>query len=180
MRRWTYSVLIVLMALMTACGPNSPASGPQSWFDAPLDNSILPMGAIQVTSHAADPGGLSHMELSVNGAVVDTSPSSNTGDKLVTFNQTWTPPGPGNYTLQVRAQNSNGDWGGYASEQVTVSGGGVVQGLVYADLNGDGAIQSGEGRFSPTRSRLLLNRCSTQPPRGGKNGFGLQSTHRRR
>lgn len=144
MRRWTYSILIVLMALMTACGPNSPSSGPQSWFDAPLDNSILPMGAVQVTSHAADPGGLKQMELSVNGAVVDTSPSS-TSDHLVTFNQTWTPSGPGNYTLKVRAQNSNGDWGGYTSEQVTVSGGGVVQGLVYADLNGDGDIQSGEG-----------------------------------
>jgi hypothetical protein len=145
MKRWTYLILIVLMALMTACGPNSPSSGPQSWFDAPLDNSILPMSAVQVTSHAADPGGLSQMELSVNGAVVDTSPSSNTSDNLVTFNQTWTPPRPGNYTLQIRAQNSNGDWGGYASEQVTVSGGGVVQGLVYADLNEDGDIQSGEG-----------------------------------
>jgi hypothetical protein len=145
MKRLMYSILIVLMALMTACGPNSPSSGPQSWFDAPLANSILPMDAVQVTSHAADPGGLSQMELSVNGAVVDTSPSSNTSDNLVTFNQTWTPAGPGNYILQVRAQNNNGDWGGYASEQVTVSGGGVVQGVVYADLNGDGDIQSGEG-----------------------------------
>jgi hypothetical protein len=157
MKRWMYSILIVLMALMTACGPNSPASGPQSWFDAPLANSILPMGAVQVTSHAADPGGVSQMELSINGAVIDTSPSSNTGDTLVTFNQTWLPSGPGNYTLQVRARSTSGIWGGYTSEQVTVSGGGVVQGVVYADLNGDGDIQGNEGPLDSVT--VDLNGC---------------------
>ena len=157
MKRWMYSLLMVLIALMTACGPNSPSSGPQSWIDTPLDNSILPMGAVQVISHAADPGGLSQMELSVNGVVVGASPSSNTSDNLVTFNQTWSPSGPGNYTLQVRARNNGGVWGGYASEQVTVSGGGVVQGVVYADLNGDGDIQSNEGPLDSVT--VDLNGC---------------------
>ena len=157
MKRWMYSLLMVLITLMTACGPNSPSSGPQSWIDTPLDNSILPMGTVQVISHAADPGGLSQMELSVNGVVVGASPSSNTSDNLVTFNQTWSPSGPGNYTLQVRARNNGGVWGGYASEQVTVSGGGVVQGVVYADLNGDGDIQSNEGPLDSVT--VDLNGC---------------------
>ena len=54
--------------------------------------------------------------------------------------QQWTPAGPGNYTLMVRAQNTAGTWGDYAQVAITVGqvSGGTVQGAVYSDLNGNG------------------------------------------
>jgi hypothetical protein len=120
-------VLLMLLGIATAaCNQfNSPQSialgaGPQSWIDAPPDASALPLAPYKIISHSSDFGGIAQIEVSVNGAVLVTKAGTGAIGELVTANQIWTPPSPGNYTLQVRAQNSGGVWGGYAQAVVIV------------------------------------------------------------
>jgi len=116
-----------------ACNPiNSQAltaqTSPHSWIDAPLDGVVRPpnpcavLGAsCEVISHSTDPLHIVQVELSVNGQVVQTLPNPDPSQSLVLTKQQWLPPGPGNYTLRVRAQNSAGVWGEYAQAIVTIA-----------------------------------------------------------
>jgi hypothetical protein len=124
MKKRTVLPFVLLIALvMAGCdGGNSAAqAGPQAWIDTPLDGSAVPLAPLEVISHAADLAGIDAVELSVDGVVVDTAAVDETAT-LVTVHQTWTPPGAGNYTLQVRAQNTVGTWGEDAQAVVTVGG----------------------------------------------------------
>lgn len=117
--------LVTLTGLIVACnagGPAiGPAAGPHSWIDAPLDGSVVPLSpAIEITSHSADPLQIVQVELSVNGQVVQSSPNPNSSQTLALTKQQWSPSGPGNYTLRVRAQNSTSAWGEYAQAVVTI------------------------------------------------------------
>lgn len=98
--------------------------GPAAWIDAPLNNSLLPLAVYEIVVHASDPGGVSAFELSVNGQLLGTIPvgPDQAADTLAHASQTWLPPGPGSYLLEVRAANTNGEYGPSAFAQVTVGG----------------------------------------------------------
>lgn len=121
-------ILIVLVWLVPACGPaqanqaSDDLVAQQAWFDAPLPGSIWPQAPVQLISHYSDPDGIATIELSVNGTILETFPSPDTSSQLVVDTRNWTPPQPGNYTLQVRSQNKNGNWGSPASVSFTVEG----------------------------------------------------------
>jgi hypothetical protein len=121
-----FLLLALLAALVTACGPQAQqvaqTSGPRAWIDAPLNGSSLPLAACEVVWHGAYAAGIAQLELSVNGSVVATIPNSDPAQTLVTARYTWTPPAPGNYTLQARAQSQPGDWGAPVTAIVTVGG----------------------------------------------------------
>lgn len=118
--------LVALAGLTVACSSTpstlGPAAGPRSWIDTPLDGSTWPPSPVMVISHSADPLRVVQVELSVNGQVAQVSPNPETGETLALTKQQWTPPGPGNYVLKVRAQNSTGVWGEYAQAVVTLLG----------------------------------------------------------
>ena len=139
-----FLVLILFMIIGAACNPEDAQklaqTGPRSWIDAPLSDTNVPLAQIEVISHSSDPLQIVQVELSVNGAALRTDPNPDSGGTLATMRQKWTPSGPGNYVLMVRAQNSAGIWGDYAQAVVTVGAvsGGTVQGAVYSDLNGNG------------------------------------------
>jgi hypothetical protein len=122
---------IIWIALGTACNAiNSqlPAvqTVPYSWIDTPLDGTAYPPNpcaaqtGCEVISHSSDPLHIVQVELSVNGQIVQNTPNADTSQTLVLTKQQWSPPGPGNYTLMVRAQNSAGVWGEYAQAIVTI------------------------------------------------------------
>ncbi len=156
---------ILFVTIGVACSPgvsqNVVKPGPLSWIDAPLPGSNLPLAQLQVTSHSSDPLHIAQIELSVNGGVLRTDPASDSAATLVTTKQQWIPPGPGNYTLMVRAQNAAGAWGDYAQAVVTIGGGGVVQGVVYSDLNGSG-LPNDVGDAPLDGVVVTLTGCSTQ------------------
>jgi hypothetical protein len=124
MNRLIISILICL--LLAGCnlpeasiplGINLP---PQSWIDAPLDGSRLPLAAYPVVFHGSDPGGVAQGEFSVNGQVLANPGNPDAGNHLVVFRVDWIPPAPGEYTLQTRARNSSGDWSDYAAVTVFI------------------------------------------------------------
>ncbi len=121
--------LIALLA--SACGPSSgsPAGGATSlhaWFDAPLPNStFLPPNPCQIVAHGASPNGIAAFELSINGAVSANIPSPDTKSSLVTLTRDCGLSEPGNYLLQIRAQDNAGKWSDYAETNLIIPGGGT-------------------------------------------------------
>jgi hypothetical protein len=114
---------LVIAALLAACNlPMQFSVGPQAWIDSPLDASVLPLAPVVVISHSSDLGGIVNVELSVDNAVLLTSPNPNASQTLVTLQQPWNPAAPGTYHLRVRAQNSAGLWSGYAVALVVIKG----------------------------------------------------------
>jgi Bacterial Ig domain len=118
--------LAAFCMIVSACnlaGPQAsagPLSGPTAWIDAPLPGTeFRPPNPCLIAAHANDPQGIAQVELSLlNGEVLQTNPGPGAGTSLVSTNFSWTPPGPGTYNLQVRAQNVNGDWSAYAQTVV--------------------------------------------------------------
>ena len=111
-------------ALLTACNlPGSPgASGPHAWIDYPADGMSFSFGTIVVQSHATGPSGVSQVDLYVNGTRrrTDLNPDSAAG--LVPMSQAWVPEGPGAYTLEVRAQDADGNEGHSRLIHVVITG----------------------------------------------------------
>lgn len=116
---------VVIVFTVAACSPadSAPASsGPQSWIDAPLPNSTMPLAPLNVISHANDPEGVHSFELSVDGQVMDVSDVAKGGvpEPLAMMTQQWAPPGPGTYLLTVRASGPDGTYGQAATVYVHI------------------------------------------------------------
>ncbi len=117
--------LLVFLALAACDLPLSkgPQGAPQAWFDMPLDQSTYPAAPVPLIFHASDPGGIQQVELWVNNQPAGKFNSPDVKASLVTFHQNWTPPGPGKFTLQVRALSNQQVWGGFTQTHILVTGG---------------------------------------------------------
>ncbi len=116
-------VCLFLAAGASACNlpAQAGAGGPQAWIDAPLTGDTITVGTnVEVTSHSSDLSGITNVELSINKAVLNTANIPEADKTFVLIKQIWTPTEPGVYELQVRAQNTSGQWSDYAVVLVTV------------------------------------------------------------
>ena len=127
MKRIFTLLLIIITFSLAGCNfPGVVAPGPAgvmaptAWLDAPLDGMFIPLAPYEVIFHIADEGGVAQGELSVNGQVLSSLQNPDGTETPATLRAMWTPPGPGVYTIQVRAQGTSGNWSGYASARVTV------------------------------------------------------------
>jgi hypothetical protein len=146
--------LLIFALLLAACAPQAPISGtggsagqPVSWWDAPLPGTIVDseLPAVQLVSHHSDTSGIAEIELTVNDEILVPVPGPPETEKLITDTREWTPPGPGEYTLRVRAKNNNGQWSNYAETYIIVpniedllpnaESTGIVEGVVFAGLS---------------------------------------------
>lgn len=138
------SILMSLLTLLAGCGvcdsyngiiagflgqptpvPNSDDllgfSVSRPVIESPLNNSELPLLPFVVSTYAGHPAGAVQAVLLVNGQEVRTDPvvpvpdPKHPGSFLMTkIDQTWTPPQPGAYYLQVRVT-----WSGDAGKEIT-------------------------------------------------------------
>lgn len=102
-------VLIALTIALAGCEMPSSVGGTNVWIDVPLDGLSIAEGqSINIEGHASSPQGIARVEIWINGEmtfeVVDPPAMGN----LNAFSQTWTPPGPGDYTIQVVAFSGDG------------------------------------------------------------------------
>jgi hypothetical protein len=120
--QWITVFLMIFIAGCNAAESSSVGSvsgGARTWFDAPLDGSNLPLAPYPLVVHAYDPGGVTQVEISVNGVVLATlKPSITSGLALV--NYTWDPKTTGNFVLRARSQIGAGSWNSEASVTVTI------------------------------------------------------------
>jgi hypothetical protein len=77
---------------------------------------------MEIVLHAADPGGVAAVELSVNGEVLSRRPPDDASTPLVNQHVDWDPQAPGEYVLTARAQNHAGAWSPVAVSNVTLTG----------------------------------------------------------
>ena len=107
---------LLLVILLVGC--LSPRGGPQTWIDFPLNDSSLPLAPVSITAHASHSSGVSTIVFAVNGdeqAAVTVG-----GTRLEDATYQWVPPAPGRYTLEVRSQDRNGNFGSSTVVVVTV------------------------------------------------------------
>ncbi len=100
--------LVFILSLLAGC--NLPTSSSVFvWIDVPLDGLILPaVQAINIDGHAASPGGISRIEIWIDGALQANIESPPTEAGLASFHLDWTPASNGEYTIQALAFGTDG------------------------------------------------------------------------
>ena len=103
--------------------PNSVSNDglPYAWIDSPLTQSEFAPGMIQIIAHASGPNGLSGLEFSVDGAVLEERPIAAETGQLAIESFGWAAEVPGVHTLALRAKDGE-VWGTRAEVQVIIQG----------------------------------------------------------
>jgi len=112
--------VIVFILMMNGCSPSDGSSNafgsesPRAWFDSPEPGTIYyPPNPCSFVAHGSSPVGVAKFELLVNGNP-STIPSPDHDASLVTLTRDCGISEPGPYGLQLRAQDNEGNWSGYA------------------------------------------------------------------
>lgn len=114
--------LVFSLSLLAGC--NLPTSSSVLvWIDVPLDGLSLPdVQAINIDGHAASPGGISRVEIWIDGVLLANIENPPVNGGLASFHLNWTPASIGNYTIQALAFSSNGSASQPDSARVTFGG----------------------------------------------------------
>jgi len=108
--------------------PTSEPGPSQTWIDAPLHNSTLPLLPYTIVFHSASFVGVTEFEIQINGVAVATVPPLAAGSggsqygTLFMSEYNWNPPAPGTYLIKVQAKG-NGQFSPPDQVQVIIKGG---------------------------------------------------------
>jgi hypothetical protein len=89
-------------------------------IDLPKDGEVILQAPYEIVYHGSDLTEVTQLELAINGVPITIQSNPAVGTGFVLMRYTWTPPAPGTYIIQTRAQNQNGEWGPYAFITITV------------------------------------------------------------
>ncbi len=104
-----FFLLLTFSILISSCEMPIDLTGTNIWLDVPVDGISVPVGqALQIEGHASSPEGISKIEIWINGELYFEVENPSTKGTLSNFSQEWTPPGPGEYTIQVLALGGDG------------------------------------------------------------------------
>ena len=115
----TAKLLVFLCLVAAGCG-GAVGAGPQAWIDKPLDNSQFERGPIIIQAHASDADGVASFRFFVDGQQINEVSAG--GGRLGDASVEWQPPGPGSYTIEVRATDQAGNEGSPAFSTVIIGG----------------------------------------------------------
>lgn len=110
-RRVLVGLLIVLSCSIFTFGCEMPTDADKTsiWLDVPVDGITVPEGQLlKIEGHASSPNAISKVEIWINGELRYEVDNPTTQGKLTRFSQEWTPPKPGEYTIQVMALSEDG------------------------------------------------------------------------
>jgi len=109
-KRWLKLLCVLALGtlLLSACG-GSPAGGTTAWIDVPVDGLTFPsLQLIKIEGHAASSGGISRVEIWINGVLLTTINDPPMEGGLAAFHAEWIPSAPGEYTIQAVAFGADG------------------------------------------------------------------------
>lgn len=108
-KQGAWKLLACLLLMISAVACSQQMTGPQTWIDAPVNGSSVPVGAsIKVLAHAYAPEGVAEVLLSVNGAAYRRNPPKQPGSTFSEATLEWFPQQEGDYVLQVTAFSQSG------------------------------------------------------------------------
>jgi len=102
-------LIFVLTLLLSACFGQRASGGPYVWIDVPTDGLQVPVDQpIRIEGHASYDGEIARVEVWVNGEphLVQENPPAQ--GNLAHFDQSWMPPGAGEYIVEVKAVGVDG------------------------------------------------------------------------
>ncbi len=107
--RTTLVSSLVILALLAGCELPPSLGGVSVWIDVPLDGLTFPdVHAIRIEGHASSAGGISRVEIWINGGLLTTIHNPPMQGDLAAFHAEWTPSAPGEYTIQAVAFGADG------------------------------------------------------------------------
>jgi hypothetical protein len=112
-------VALVLLVLVPGAGAGEMPDA-VAWVDAPLDGSTVPAAPLEIVAHATDPGGVTTVAVSVDGALIATVPFDGR-TSLVTARVAWTDVTPGIHLVTAQGRGSSGALGLPAGAVVVVA-----------------------------------------------------------
>jgi hypothetical protein len=109
-RRVSRNCLILgLTVLLPACFGQPSSDGPYVWIDVPIDGLLVPVyQPVQIEGHASYSGEIARVEIWVNGEPHLVQENPPTQGNLAHFDQSWMPPGAGEYLVEVKAVGVDG------------------------------------------------------------------------
>lgn len=110
-RRWILKLLLlfILTLFVSACNGFGPEGGTFVWIDVPVDGLTVLVGeAVTIEGHAANPGGITQVEIWVDGDLLFTLDALPSEGDLTRFSASWLPPGEGEYSIQAVALAGEG------------------------------------------------------------------------
>ena len=122
------SILLLGSFLLSACGSSleetisyiSPE--PQTWIDAPLHKSTIPLAPYEIIMHATDATDIHQFEISIDNTVVAVVEPSMQNGLLHSASLVWQPANEGVHYIKVRSKNISNTWSNAATADVTVDG----------------------------------------------------------
>jgi hypothetical protein len=126
-KRWV--LIVIFIVGLTACEASPDDSDMpieaqgQTWIDAPLPNSKIPMLPYKLMFHGASANGIAEFEVLINGVLTTKVLPSSTGMNGTLFfgEFLWTPVAPGTFLVEVKAIGNSQD-SSFAQVYVTVMG----------------------------------------------------------
>ncbi len=114
--------LAVISLILNACA-SALAGDAAIWIDAPRDGlTFEAVQPIAVEGHASSRGGVSRVEVWVDGALIETISELAPKGEFVSYHTTWSPSGTGTYTIQTVAYSIDGVASAPDSARVTFGG----------------------------------------------------------
>lgn len=104
---------VTFCLFLSACNlpGQKEASLPRVWFDMPLPETIFyPPNPCKMIAHGASPNGIAAFEVYINGAFAFNDPSADPTQTLTTLDTGCPRLIPGRNLIEVRAQDSAGQW----------------------------------------------------------------------
>lgn len=102
----------LIFTLLAACSPTGSTNLSYAWIDVPINGLKIPVNTIiQIEGHAANPGGVQHVELYVNEEQIAILENLTQDEGLARFDFQWLPPSAGEYLIQAVAFDSEGSSG---------------------------------------------------------------------
>jgi hypothetical protein len=122
-------LVIILIAGLSCAIPGQtvatmaviPPAPAQAGIDMPKEGDVIPMAPYEIVYHGADFTEVKQLELAINSVPVTIQANPSPGTGFVLMRYVWTPPAPGTYVIQTRAQNQNGEWGPSSHITITVA-----------------------------------------------------------
>lgn len=117
-----YGFVTAILILSSACS-HQAQRGTYVWIDAPVNNLVLPeMQSVKIEGHAASPGGVTRVDVFIDGGLLTTLSVPIDGNDLAAFSTTWEGITRGNHVIQTVAYGSTGTTSEPDTVSITIGG----------------------------------------------------------